>query len=236
MTDHSIEEFITTFNRLHKAICRELGADDYLDFSVAVRRYQEKFGSWPHREDLLALGRLRNVLVHEQRRPKQYLAHPTEASLQTLRKVLDSFERPLLVLPRFQCKVVCVGMDEVLSEILPRVLSGNYSQFPVYDGDEFKGLLTENGIVRYLAHHRASQDSLIELAEVSVRVLLRQDENRKNFAFAPRTERLDALLDRFAQQPVLEAVLITANGKKEEKLLGIATQWDALEARKELRP
>jgi hypothetical protein len=41
------------------------------------------------------------------------------------------------------------------------------------------------------------------------------------------------MLDRFAQHPVLEAVLITATGKKEEKLLGIATQWDAVEALKE---
>jgi predicted transcriptional regulator len=236
MTEQSIEEFITTFNRLHKAICRELREDDRLDFTVAVARYEDKRKSWPFGTDLRMLARLRNVLVHEQRHPKQYLAHPSKGSLQTLQRVLNSVEKPTLLIPRFQRTVECVGVDDALSDILPRVLAGSFSQFPVYDDDEFKGLLTENGIVRYLAHHQTSQDSLIELAEVSVRALLRQDENRKNVAFAPRTERLDAMLDRFAQQPVLEAVLITAKGKKEEKLLGIATQWDALKARKELRP
>lgn len=235
MTEQSIEEFLTTFNRVHKTICRELNIDDRIDFADAARCYEQKRKSWSHTGDLLVLARLRNVLVHEQRRPKQYLAYPSATTMEILRRVLAALENPVYVIPRFQRSVEVIGLNDPLSEVLPRVLNRRYSQFPVYAGDTFKGLLTENGIVRYLAHHRVSQDSLIELAEVSVGALLRQDENRKNVAFAARTERLDALLDRFAQQPVLEAVLITANGKKEEKLLGIATQWDALEARKELR-
>lgn len=233
MTDQSIEEFLTTFTRVHKAICRELHIDDRTDFADAARMYEGKRRSWRHTGDLLVLARLRNVLVHEQRRPKQYLAHPSEMTMEMLNRVLTAMESPKYIIPRFQRNVEIVGLDEPLSEVLPRVLEGNYSQFPVYDGNTFKGLLTENGIVRYLAEHRRSTDSIIDLADVPVRSLLKQDENRKNCAFAPRTERLDDMLDRFAQQPVLEAILITQNGKKEESLLGIATQWDAVEALKE---
>lgn len=233
MTEQSIEDFLTAFNRVHKAICRELDIDDRTDFAEAARMYERKRRSWSHTGDLLVLARLRNVLVHEQRRPKQYLAHPSPTTMETLNRVLGALESPEYVIPRFQRNVEVVGPDDPLSEVLPRVLKGNYSQFPVYDGDAFKGLLTENGIVRYLAEHRRSTDSIIDLADVPVRSLLKQDENRRNCAFAPRTERLDAMLDRFAQHPVLEAVLITATGKKEEKLLGIATQWDAVEALKE---
>lgn len=234
MIEQSIEDFLTAFNRVHKAICRELNIDDRTEFATAARMYEQQHKSWAHTGDLLVLARLRNVLVHEQRRPKQYLAHPTQTTIETLNRVLLALERPSYVIPRFQRVVEVVGIDDALSEVLPRILRGGYSQFPVYDGAAFKGMLTENGIVRCIAEHRQAVDSIIDLADVSVRILLKQDENRKNYAFASRTERLDAMLDRFVHNPVLEAVLITANGKKDEKLLGIVTQWDALEARGEI--
>ncbi len=236
MTDQSIEEFLTAFNRVHKAICRELDIDERTDFADAARMYERKRRSWSHTGDLVVLARLRNVLVHEQRRPKQYLAHPSPTTMETLNRVLGALESPEYVIPRFQRNVEFVGPDDPLSKVLPRVLKGNYSQFPVYDGGTFKGLLTENGIVRYLANYQGAEGSLIELADVSVQSLLEQDDNRENWAFAPRTERLDEMLDRFAQNPILEAVLITASGKNDQKPLGIATQWDALEAIKERTP
>jgi predicted transcriptional regulator len=236
MTEQSIQQFITAYNRVHKALCRELKHEGHLEFSKAVRRYGDLHRSFRYIADLQLIGDLRNVMVHEQLRPNEYLAYPSHTTMATLQKVLDELENPEYLIPRFQRKVEVVSPEDPLSEVLPRVLKGNYSQFPVYDGDTFKGLLTENGIVRYLAHHRTSIDSMIELADVSVSSLLKQDENRRNCAFAPRTERLDAMLDRFAQSPILEAVLITASGKKDEKPLGIATQWDALEAIKERTP
>jgi predicted transcriptional regulator len=236
MSEQSIVDFSTMFNRLHKAICRGLGRRDHFPFSDAVWEYKDKHQFWPYRDSLLAIGRLRNVFVHEHVDSKLYLAIPTESSLHTLRMALASVEKPPLVTPRFECPVVCVGSDELLTDVLRRVQSLNFSQFPVYDKGEFKGLLTENGIVRYLARRHSSQETLIELTDVSVRALLREEENNKNFIFVGLTERLDSMLDRFARQPLLEAVLITKSGKKTDKLIGIATQWDAIEARRELEP
>jgi predicted transcriptional regulator len=235
MTENSIEQFITAFNRVHKAMCKELKQEGRLEFSRAVRLYGELHRSFRYTEDLLLLGQLRNVMVHEQIRPNEYLAHPSATTMATLQKVLDKLENPDYLIPRFQRTVEVVSLDDSLSDVLRRVLKCDYSQFPVYQDGSFKGLLTENGIVRYIAEYQGSDGSLIDLADVSVRSLLKQDENRRNCAFVPRTERLDAMLDRFAQSPVLEAVLITANGKKEERLIGIATQWDAVEALKERR-
>jgi hypothetical protein len=40
---------------------------------------------------------------------------------------------------------------------------------------------------------------------------------------------VDDVRGLFAAQPVLEAVLITANGSQAEKLLGMATRWDVLQ-------
>jgi predicted transcriptional regulator len=151
-----------------------------------------------------------------------------------LKRVLDVLEHPVVLVPRFQRPVQVVSPDDSLGEVLAKIHKADFSQFPVYDGDAFKGLLTENGIVGFLAEYRASHETIIDFADVQVRQLLKHDENRRNFEFVSRNEHLDIMLQRFANQPTLEAVLITANGKRAEKLIGIATQWDAMEAIKSL--
>lgn len=62
--------------------------------------------------------------------------------------------------------------------------------------------------------------------DVFVSQLLPEDANRKNYHFVPRDMRLDDVIALFAARELLEAVLITANGKASETLLGIATRTD----------
>lgn len=232
--NESPEEFVTRYNRVHRAICNELGVDETTDFVKAAKAYAEKRTSWRYTEDLKVIAKLRNVLVHEQFRVKEYLAHPSATSIMKLDKVLDALEKPKLIVPMFQREVVTVQYNQTLSDVLPLVLEQQYSQFPVYDEQTFQGLLTESGVIRYLAQYRAAHDSLIELADVSVHALLEKDENQKNYVFAPRSERVDETVGRFSSNPVLEAVLVTANGKKKEQLMGIVTRWDALDVQGDL--
>ena len=53
-----------------------------------------------------------------------------------------------------------------------------------------------------------------------------EQENRQNWTFLARDARVDSVIERFASNPLLEAVLITQRGKDTEALLGIATRWD----------
>lgn len=233
MTDQSIDAFLTTFNRLHKVICKELQVDDQKPFATVVKSFEKLHPQWPHADDLLVLARLRNLLAHEYVLQNESITHPSQWSIRTLHIAIESVENPIRVTPRFAREVEVIGIKDRLGDVLPRVLTGNYSQFPVYDDHTFVGLLTESGVVRFLANNQVSGGSTIELATISVLDLLMQDNNRTNCDFAPENERLDTLLERFSHNPILEAVLITATGKKEEKLIGIATQWDAVEALKE---
>jgi predicted transcriptional regulator len=56
----------------------------------------------------------------------------------------------------------------------------DYSQFPIYDEDEFVGLLTENGITRWLAKHVTQVLSLVDFEEIPVSALLQEEEMREN--------------------------------------------------------
>ena len=98
----------------------------------------------------------------------------------------------------------------------------------MYEEKRFRGLLTENGVTRWLAHHVATALSLVELDDVPVGQVLQNEEERRNYHFVPRDMRVDDVSALFARQTLLEAALITASGKETEKLLGIATRWDIL--------
>lgn len=99
----------------------------------------------------------------------------------------------------------------------------------MYASERFLGLLTENGITRWLAYHVASNVSLVELEEVSVKEVLENEEVRKNCNFVAKDTRVDTIVGLFASEEMLEAVLVTSNGTESEKLLGISTRWDIIQ-------
>jgi predicted transcriptional regulator len=98
----------------------------------------------------------------------------------------------------------------------------------VFEDNRFLGMLTENGVTRWLARHVVRTLSLVELDEIFVSNVLQSEEVRKNHQFVPGDMRVDELSALFAKQALLEAVLVTASGKQTEDLLGIATRWDIL--------
>ena len=104
----------------------------------------------------------------------------------------------------------------------------DFSQFPVYQEHCFAGLLTENGITRWLATHVVKKLSLVELDDVSVEEVLENEEKRINYRFASRDMPVDDIKGLFSTMEMIEAVLITASGKESERLLGIATRWDII--------
>jgi predicted transcriptional regulator len=180
-------------------------------------------------EALRTLASLRNVLVHE-KVSSHYAVIPTPPFVEEIEQLRHRIRHPLLVIPKFRRKVEMVSVNEPLSNILKVIDQRDYSQFPVYDGSVFKGLLTENGITRWLAHYVLKEMSLVELNEVTVRVALREEENaRSNTRFVSKATTVDEVRGLFSKHELLEAVLITSSGTQKEELLGIATRWDIVQ-------
>jgi predicted transcriptional regulator len=98
----------------------------------------------------------------------------------------------------------------------------------VYRAEQFVGLITENGITRWIANHVHTVDSLVELRDVFVRAVVKEEETSKNVAFVARATPVDVVLRIFADSPILEAILITNVGRKTEAPLGIITRWDVV--------
>jgi len=112
---------------------------------------------------------------------------------------------PARAVPTFQRGVETISIHDTLSRALKIIEARDYSQFPVYEGRRFRGLLTENGVTRWLARHVSQSVSSVMLGDIPVSQVLQNEEERKN-----------------------QAVLVTASGDETESLLGIATRWDIL--------
>jgi predicted transcriptional regulator len=168
------------------------------------------------------------VIVHDKTEPFHYPVVPTPAINEELRKCKERLINPARALPTFQRRVETISIDDTLTRVLKTIIHREYSQFPVYEDKRFRGMLTENGVTRWLARHVARTLSLVELDDIFVSHVLQNEEARKNHQFVAGDVRVDEVTALFAKQTLLEAVLVTASGNHTEDLLGIATRWDIL--------
>jgi predicted transcriptional regulator len=216
-----VEEFWAAYNELDSELRRSLGRDREVFFARLVDDFHARH---PHSLDvgyLKTAGNLRNLLVHYTKRPYEYVAVPTQAMVADLKATC----RHLLerAVPTFRKKVETVAPQDSLAHVLRQIAKLSFSQFPIYSGTTFKGLLTENGITRWLAHHVTKTLSIVELEDVSVRDAVPEEEKRENWAFVSREESIDSVRGLFIDKKLLEAVLITHSGSHRESPLGIVT-------------
>jgi hypothetical protein len=168
-----IERFEATYNAIDHHIRQVLGKRKGARFSEVIREYSHhRFFRAEESDFLRKIGRLRNALIHGKTEPHNYLAVPTPAIVEHMEKILFRLLHPELVIPTFQKKVVTVSLKEALVNVLKKISENDFSQFPVYENNDFKGLLTENGITRWLSHHIQGELKSVKLDKVLVAELL----------------------------------------------------------------
>ena len=223
-----IEHFEADYNAVDLFLRRHFGGEKQASFSHLVRQYSRKHAGWRDVELLLTIAEVRNAIVHGKTEAYRYVAVPAPAIIEQLAICLDRLTHPARAIPTFQRKVETVAFDDTLTHVLEIITQQQYSQFPVYHAQRFRGLLTENGITRWLAQHVTTELSLVELSDIPVKAVLRNEEKLDTHHFVARDFRVDDLRALFATYEMLEAALITSSGKQTEALMGIVTRWDIL--------
>ncbi len=164
-----IETFVTKYNAIDHHLRAAVGRDASTPFSaVLVEATRRQLVGRAEADALRVVGELRNILTRAKIAEHGYPAVPTMAIVETLDRIYSSLRRPMLAIPAFKRDVETVTPSDSLTSVLGRVRKCNYSQFPVYEGTVFRGLLTENGIIRWLADHLATDLSLVEFDDIKV--------------------------------------------------------------------
>lgn len=224
-----IERFLVAFNEIEHHLRAFLSEPAETSFTRLIDLYGKGHSTWMDRHgyQLRIYADLRNSLVHLRRKPEQYLSVPLPHVVEHIEQICDLLTSPIMVIPEFQRSVYKLRLQDPLSIALKAVSENDYSQFPVCDDEgEFSGLLTENGITRWLADHVVNQLTLVDFQETSIAEVLRREESRSNYRFVARNTAVLDVVSMFSSEPLLEAVLITEAGKSDQGLLGIVTRSD----------
>jgi CBS domain-containing protein len=170
-----IERFRVAFNQIEAHLRFELREPNDTSFTRLVHRYAEQNLVWGNRAgyQLSAYAELRNTLVHTRFEREQFVCVPMPFVVERIEQIRDELLEKERVIPKFQRVVRTVKTNDKLSYVLEIIAEEDFSQFPVYDeGGEFRGLLTENGITRWLAHHTVREMTLVDFEDTLVDAVL----------------------------------------------------------------
>lgn len=216
--------FLAAFNRIEKQLKKLTGKENTPFFGMlkhgsnnaVIRRYTV---------ELKEFADLRNAITHERTDPSFVIAEPHGTTVGRIEAIANLLEAPPLVSPKFLLKVIYLDAADPISKALTFIEKNNVSQFPCYQNrTTFAGLLSERCIARWVSHY--VEDEIFDLSEVTISEVLTHNETENNVAFISRNTNLFVVQDMFVKNSLLEATIITENGKMDEKPIGIVSLWD----------
>lgn len=217
---NEIHDWLKTQNRPYKNDAFSVLLSETKNKSAVVRQYFY---------DLKEFAELRNALVHERRLDK-YIAEPHEEIVLEIEHIRRDLLQPKNALSISSRPVETLDLNVSIQEALKKMQQHDFSQFPIYEENEFKGFVTEKGILLWVTSH-LDEDGLIfsdyELADVLA------FEPAENVLFLAESANVYEVKELFEQdlqtgKRKLDAVIVTKNGRKNEKPLGIITSWDLI--------
>lgn len=221
--------FLTLFNDIEQELRQLLDARPSDSFTWMVLLCEKKQHLTPTQSDTLqAAANLRNSITHGTYRDGHPVADPREDiidDLATIRSFLVDPPLAMSVLPRRE--VVTFAPEESVRDVLATLHSTRFSQFPVYQGKDFVGILTANSIAKWLAEDILDDG---KLTTITVEDVLGRARDSQRVEFLPRTatsfEVAETLMRVKKGQRAPRIVLITEKGKRSQKPLRVVSEAD----------
>lgn len=174
---------------------------------------------------LIALAELRNALSHDSYQGGRPIATPHQTTIHEARRLLTYLQRPPLALELLERHPIrSVSSTDPMTRALEHV-QHDFSQFPIYDGDSYVGLLTTNAIGRWLADQCRS--GLGMQTDATVTDLFAFAES-SDIAVAMRSDATAAEAIRVlgSDDDPVRAVIFTNSGNIEDVPVAVAVRED----------
>jgi predicted transcriptional regulator len=188
--------------------------------NATVRKYED---------NLREFADLRNAIVHHRTSSEYVIAEPHFEVVELIEHIEQLLSQPVTVGTMFARKVHTFDAEDSLAKVLRIVKERNFMQLPIYREKEFKGLITAAGIARWLT--QTVEDNIISREMTTMDDILKHEravENHRFIASNTSVYEAEEIFRQSVEGGRLEALLITRNGKKEEKLTGIITPVDLI--------
>lgn len=223
------ERFLDTFNAIESHFKRKL-VDDNSTFVSLLERYDKKFVLGPRSvEGLKEYARLRNVIVHSARgRDGRVIADPRPDVVTDIERIRDTITRPKLALEAVGNGKPCLfASTDPLKQVLEAIHKRDYSQFPIYDGGRYQGILTTNCIARWLSAQLRA-DEIVEYKPIGEVLEFREAfdfaVHKPRSTTAPQAVRTLSTMNERGYRPA--ALILTNSGKPHEEPLAMIVAAD----------
>src|SRR5699024_3288691 len=119
-------------------------------------------------------------------------------------------------------------VNDRISDLLQVINEKGFTKFPIYEGNKFRGLISQKGITNWLA---TRADNIPQFNETLLKEVLACVQ-RNNYKFLKSNASVYRAEEIFKEQigkgNRIEALLITRNSSFKEDLEGIITNWDIM--------
>ncbi|MGB7595139.1 MAG: CBS domain-containing protein [Erysipelotrichaceae bacterium] len=223
------ERFLAAFSLIESEMTRRIRSDRYISYNEMTHHMSKMDRTYARYTRLLEeFGDLRNAIVHE-RIDGEVVAEPHLKLVLEIEQIAGLLTKPTQVKEFFTREVKLCYQDELLGDVMRRMMQDHFSKIPTYDRQhKFIGLLTTDVITYYLASHIS--DVQQSFPKVTVEEVVASDDKSREVRFmSPETSVVDVVAEferNLALGKKLNAVILTQDGSRDQKPLGIVTMSD----------
>jgi len=227
------KKFNQSFQEFESLLKNKTGGNDSTDFRSSLSKManinsyiKDNFGLI---EDLYAL---RNVFSHRMR--GEYVADIKEIALTEINKIINSIKIPRIVIQEFGKEVYTADEDQLIRCVVEKMKQKTYTHTPVYSKEgKCLGVFAYSSLFEWLADKLNNETNM----EIIFDKIYMRDINKKylnspsvNFDWVSETKSIYEIIPQFEyavnSSKRLDCLLITKNGKCNEKISGIITSYD----------
>lgn len=231
MDRQNSDRFLAAFNRIDRKLKELADVHEFMPFyrlmnkaklkNPIVRKYEDELRSFAD---------LRNAIVHNSVSVEYVIAEPHIETVEMIESIDAKLSTPALVGEVFHKRVKTFQTSDSLRHALNIIRTRKYTQFPVYRGKEFKGLVTTTGITYWLAKSMVNKEMPKYMP--TLQNVLQFEKDQVNYKFVSRYLSIYEVIEIFKtgveKGRRYEALLVTESGKPQEKLVGIITPHDVM--------
>lgn len=155
----------------------------------------------------------------------------SDEMLKKLDNIIEEIRHPYKVFDKATKHVTSASLNDNVRKIMQEMMEKNYTHIPIYDNNKLVGIFSEGVLFNYLY-----KNEIIEIDENTlfsdIIDFISLNNSKEIIKFVDRNKLYDEVclefINEFKKGSKLSCVLVTQNGKKEEKVIGILTAWDIL--------
>ncbi|MGB9587714.1 MAG: CBS domain-containing protein [Armatimonadota bacterium] len=223
------DRFLNAFRAIEEHL-RKLTGKPKIPFWMLVNE-RAKAGDltiWEYRNDLTQFAELRNAIVHMDGGKERVIAEPNDYAVGKIERIRDLILQPPGIGEIYHRPVQTCKPHDSIMEVARAMANWGYSQMPVVEDGQFHGLITTHTIARWLGV--SSHQTIESLREARVSEALLFAKNSDNYRFIGKHKSVYDIIEVFENYGrvgrVLDAILVTEEGKPGEEIIGIITTAD----------